>query len=82
MSTDTTAESDTVRLRIRTYIDDEIQHTMRRSEWKSLKNNSPPMYCCINCSLVTRETQKYRGAMNRCPSCENRMDNIKFITKE
>lgn len=81
MSTNTTTESDTVQLRIRTYIDDEIQYAMRRSEWETLKNDSPPMYCCMNCGLVSRKTRRYKGAMNKCPTCRNRMDSIKYITK-
>ncbi len=82
MNTISTMGSDTVVLVVRTDIGDEIRYSMQISEWEDLKNESPSMFCCATCNVLSGPNRPYPGARCKCPSCDKRMARVKYIFRD
>lgn len=73
---------DGVEVRVMTYVDEEMECTIDAEVWAALKNDTPTLYGCTSCELLSESTRPYPGAWSKCPRCESRMAEVKYMIKE
>ncbi len=71
-----------VEVRVMTYVDDEMECTMDAEEWATLKDDTPTLYGCAACELLSESTRPYPGAWSKCPECDSRMAEVKYMIRE
>lgn len=72
---------DGVEVRVVTYVDEEMVCTINAKEWTAFQNDIPTLYGCTSCELLSESTRPYPGAWSKCPQCQSRMAEVKYIIR-
>ncbi len=71
-----------VPVRVKTYVDEEMRRTLSSARWERIRSDSPRLYGCVPCELLSESTRPYPGAWSTCPQCGRRMAQVKYILRD
>lgn len=73
---------DSVEVHVVTYVNEEMECTINVKEWTAFQDDNPTLYGCASCELLSESTRPYPGAWSKCPQCQSRMAEVKYIIRK